>query len=62
MLPTTDGAPILWAGTGGGVLQPSMVDGVAGLQTHASIGDVDGNGSRDVVLAGPTGGAVWIQK
>jgi hypothetical protein len=62
VLPTTDGAPILWAGQGGGVLMPAMVDGAAGIQTHAAIGDVDGNGSRDVVFAGPSGGAIWIQK
>ena len=62
VIPIADGAPLLWAGQGGGMLAPTMIDGAAGVQSHVAVGDVDGNGSRDVVLAGVSGGAVWIQQ
>ena len=62
VIPIANGAPLLWAGQGGGALAQTQVDGAAGTQSHVVTGDVDGNGSRDVVLAGVAGGAVWIQQ
>jgi hypothetical protein len=62
VIPTVNGTPLLWAGQGGGMLAAAMVDGAAGTQSHVAVGDVDGNGSRDVVLSGASGGAVWVQQ
>ncbi|HJZ85982.1 MAG TPA: VCBS repeat-containing protein [Polyangia bacterium] len=56
------GTPLMWAGTGGGLMASRMVGGAAGSASLVTIGDVNGDGARDVVLGGGGAGALWVQK
>jgi len=56
-LPRAGGAPALLTGTGTGALATSALS--APTSASAEVADLDGDGVRDLVLAGPTG-VTWV--
>lgn len=53
-------APILLRGTDPGDLEEVTLPGGIGAATTGMIADADGDGGRDLLLAGPTQGVAWI--